>query len=107
MNKISHIGQRFAWGEDGELDRKLVTRCALARVCGVCGDPLGRPIAFVCTAEEKAAGVLHAPPMHEACATSVTDLLGGHLVLTAGFEFIRPSRGDEDPQVRFKPNSVL
>lgn len=33
------------------LDKAWVTRCALSRICGVCAEPLGRPIAFVGTPE--------------------------------------------------------
>ena len=88
-------------------DRSWVTQCALSRICGGCALPLGRPIAFVGTAEEEARNAFHLPPMHEDCAAEFragTDL---HLVTTAGFEFVRPSREDADPLPRFEPNSVL
>ncbi|MCW2543217.1 MAG: hypothetical protein JWM40_769, partial [Frankiales bacterium] len=29
------------------------------------------------------------------------------LVLTAGFEFVRPGRDDVDPEPRFAPNQLL
>lgn len=98
----------FAW-QDGRLHRRTVTRCALARVCGVCGESLGRPIAFVGDADEDARNAFHLPPLHEACAQALAASLGpGHvLVRTGGFEFVRPGRDDPDPAPRFEPNSRL
>ena len=98
----------FAW-EDGVLDRRRVTQCALSRVCGGCGLSLGRPIAFVGTAEEVARNELHAPPLHASCADDVRRALdpSWEVVLTGGFEFLRPGRDDVDRSVRFAPNSVI
>lgn len=98
----------FAWA-DGELDRGKVTQCALSRVCGACGLSLGRPIAFVGTADEVARNELHAPPLHASCAEDVRRALDPtwEVVLTGGFEFIRPARDDIDRSVRFTPNSVI
>ncbi|WP_370249725.1 hypothetical protein [Nocardioides sp.] len=99
--------EAFAW-EDGGWSRRLVTRCALARVCGACGTPLGRPIAFLGDAEETARNAFHAPPMHRACAEGLQGPVGAtHLVLTAGFEFVRPGADDPDTRVRCAPNSLL
>ncbi|KRC48843.1 hypothetical protein ASE19_18155 [Nocardioides sp. Root79] len=104
LTGVTGVGWR-----DGELDRRAVTRCALARVCGVCGTPLGRPIAFVGDFDEDARNSFHAPPLHLACARGVIAEAGpGHvLVCTGGFEFVRPGRDDADPLPRFEPNSRL
>lgn len=98
----------FAW-EDGRLTRRMVVRCALARVCGACGRPLGRPIVFLGTAEETARNAFHLPPLHSECVEAVRDLGGApdQIVRTAGFEFVRPQRDDRDPEPRYQPNSVL
>ncbi|GAA4823409.1 hypothetical protein GCM10025786_34380 [Nocardioides caeni] len=98
----------FAW-PDGVLDRRRVTRCALARICGACEQPLGRPIVFLGTSREQHRNEFHSPPLHERCAGPVRELLGGDCVevRTAGFEYVRPGREDADPLPRFVPNSVL
>lgn len=105
----------FAWGGslvDGvEPARALVTRCALSRVCGWCGGSLGRPIAFVGTPDEIARNELHVPPLHASCADDLLAAPGADpawsLVLTAGFEFVRPVKADVDRRSRFVPNSLL
>ena len=100
------------------LVRKLVTRCALARVCGSCGEPLGRPIAFVGTIDERDRNAFHFPPLHVVCADELrsrwadlpADGQAGQEwieVLTAGFEFVRPGADDEDRRPTFQPNSLL
>ncbi len=98
----------FAWDE-GALVRRTVTQCALSRVCGGCGTSLGRPIAFVGTADEVARNAFHAPPLHATCADDVRRALEPtwEVVLTSGFEYVRPVAGDPDPLPRFVPNSVL
>lgn len=98
----------FAW-EDGRLTRRMVVRCALARVCGACGKPLGRPIAFLGTAEETARNAFHLPPLHAECVDAVRTGVDGswQLVRTAGFDFVRPQRGDRDPEPRYVPNSLV
>ncbi|KAA1418890.1 hypothetical protein F0U44_10455 [Nocardioides humilatus] len=95
----------FAW-KDGELDRRMVVRCALARVCGVCGESLGRPIVFVGDADELARNAFHLPPLHATCASAIAGP-DQFVVRTGGFEFVRPSRDDPDPQPRFEPNSLI
>jgi hypothetical protein len=77
-------------------------------VCGVCADPLGRPVVFVGTAEELARQVFHAPPLHRACADDLVARVGDgwQAVEVAAFEFIRPHRDDLDRRSRFEP-SVL
>ena len=89
-----------------EPTRAWVTQCALSRICGVCEDGLGRPIAFVGTPRERDRLEFHLPPMHEACATSVVED-DQVVVTTSGFEFIRPDRDDPDQTPRFAPNSLL
>ena len=98
----------FAWA-DGELVKAKVTQCALSRVCGGCGQSLGRPIAFVGTANEVGRNAFHAPPMHAGCAEDVRRALdpSWEVVLTGGFEFVRPAKGDEDRSATFQPNSLL
>ncbi len=98
----------FAW-PDGVLDPRKVTQCALSRVCGGCGRSLGRPIAFVGPGEEVARNAFHAPPLHATCADDVRRLVAPswEVVLTAGFEYVRPARDDTDRRPRFEPNSLL
>ena len=86
--------------------RSWVTRCALSRICGVCGESLGRPIAFRGTAAEVGRNAFHLPPMHVACAATLR-LPETELVTTSGFEFVRPTSYDEDRRPTFQPNSLL
>ncbi|MGI8646319.1 MAG: hypothetical protein ACR2JD_08380 [Nocardioides sp.] len=99
----------FAWGPSlDELDGRRVTQCALSRICGSCGTPLGRPIAFVGTAAEVGRNAFHAPPLHVSCGQSlVGERAEWSLVTTAGFEFVRPGREDDDRRPTFWPNSLL
>ena len=108
----------FAWGDAtdpttglGELEKRRVTQCALSRVCGVCAEPLGRPIVFVGTPEEVARNAFHAPPLHDACARDLLQFPGAdadwRLVTTAAFEFVRPAREDLDHQPTFQPSVLL
>lgn len=105
-----------------DLDRRRVTQCALSRVCGVCGSGLGRPIAFLGSADETARNAFHFPPAHLECAERLLtayDRLsepvlgqsgpveGWELVTTAGFEFVRPGRHEDDRRPTFRPNSIL
>ena len=72
---------------------------------------LGRPIAFLGTADEVARNAFHLPPMHVACAEDLRSGPGAdptwQLVTTSGFEFVRPAREDLDQTPRFEPNSLL
>ncbi len=105
-------------GDVSAVVKKRAIRCALSRVCGVCGETLTRPIAFAGPEAETQAGLLVFPPMHLACAQAQLAALGkgpglGHptvagpwaLVTTGGFDLVRPTRRG-DP-VHFHPNSVL
>ncbi len=98
----------FAWPE-GTLDPRRVVQCALSRVCGGCGSSLGRPIAFVGTDDEVGRNAFHAPPLHEACARLLRDLgtVGSSIVLTGGFEFVRPTGAGPDQLPTFVPNSII
>ncbi|MEO6472433.1 MAG: hypothetical protein ABIR57_10840 [Aeromicrobium sp.] len=98
----------FAW-PGGGLDPRKVTQCALSRVCAGCGRSLGRPIAFVGTAEDVQRNAFHSPPLHQGCAEALVDLgiAGSSLVLTAGFEFVRPTAEAVDKRPVFVPNSLL
>jgi hypothetical protein len=102
----------FAWGDTlDDLVGKRVTQCALSRICGVCGEPLGRPVAFVGTAREVGRNAFHQPPLHAHCAEDLRRLPGAdpewQVVTTAGFEFVRAGREDEDRRPTFQPNSLL
>jgi hypothetical protein len=99
----------FAWGDSlDDLVGARVTQCALSRICGSCGRPLGRPIAFLGTAVEVGRNAFHAPPLHLECATELRgERPDWELVTTAGFEFVRPAREDLDRRPRFEPNSLL
>lgn len=106
----------FAWEVDadgalGPLVGRRVTQCALSRICGVCGRSLGRPVAFVGTPREVARNAFPAPPLHAGCAEQLRAWPGSdpgwQVATTAGFEFVRPSREDEDRRPTFQPNSLL
>jgi len=101
--------QLFAWGDSlDDLVGARVTQCALSRICGACGRPLGRPVAFVGTPSEVGRNAFHAPPLHVSCADDVLrERDDWVLVTTAGFEFVRPGREDEDRRPTFEPNSLL
>jgi len=101
----------FAWSDslaDRDMVGARVTQCALSRICGSCGRSLGRPIAFVGTELEVGRNAFHAPPLHLACAQEiVVERDDWTLVTTAGFEFVRPAREDQDRRPTFQPNSLL
>ena len=103
------------------LDSRRVTQCALSRVCGVCGAGLGRPIAFLGTEREVGRNAFHFPPSHLECASRLVEEYAGtsaaalgheegaqrQIVLTAGFEFLRPGKDQDDRRSVFCPNSVI
>lgn len=113
--------------EDGGFDVRSVSkrraiRCALSRICGLCGTSLGWPVAFLGTEQEVADNALHFPPLHEACAEAALGVylplgegaLGIEappqewvLVTTSGFEIERPADRRGDQRVVFHPNSVV
>ena len=106
----------FAWdpasdGGLGDLVGRRVTQCALSRICGVCAEPLGRPVVFLGTPTEVGRNAFHAPPLHASCAEDLRRFPGAdpdwRVVPTAGFEFVRPAREDLDRRPTFQPNSLL
>jgi hypothetical protein len=110
--------QPFAWThEDGtgwvdtdpeSLNPRRVTQCALSRLCGVCAEPLGRPVVFVGTPEEVHRNSFHAPPLHEECARGlVARVARWQVVATAAFEYVRPGRDDLDKRPRFEPSVLI
>ena len=103
------VTQLFAWADSlDDLVGARVTQCALSRICGGCGRPLRRPIGFVGSAAEVGRNAFHAPPLHVECARSLlAERPDWALVTTAGFEFVRPAREDEDRRPTFRPNSLL
>ncbi|WP_027862850.1 hypothetical protein [Marmoricola sp. URHB0036] len=111
----------FASMGDLGLDKRKVTQCALSRICGVCGDSLARPVAFLGSEDEAERNEFHFPPTHRACAEAAIEVWGsrsaslGHasqpsswaLVTTSGFEFVRPTAEWVDRRPVFAPNSVI
>ena len=112
----------FASKGDLGLDKRKVTQCALSRICGVCGESLARPVAFLGSALEADRNAFHFPPSHVQCAEAALEVWAegysvalGHasqpegwvLVTTSGFEYIRPSGESEDRRSVFSPNSVI
>lgn len=123
----------FASGGGGTVRRvnhKRVPQCALSRICGMCGETLGRPIAFLGTELEVGRNAFHFPPMHVECAETAQTLyaelpanalgIGDQeafgeagdephepwvLVTTSGFEYVRPSTEQVDRRPVFEPNS--
>lgn len=118
---VGELGAPASGATAATLDRRRVTQCALSRVCGVCGAGLGRPIAFVGTEEEVGRNAFHFPPSHLECAsrlleeyTGTREAVLGHeegaerqIVLTAGFEYLRPGKEQDDRRPVFCPNSVI
>jgi hypothetical protein len=104
------------------LNKRRVTQCALSRICGVCGDALGRPVAFLGPHEELHRMAFHFPPVHVECGDAVlASVLGVEwgvlgqtapverwmLVTTGGFEHERAQAHDLDRRPTFRPNSVI
>ena len=112
----------FASRGDLGLDKAKVVQCALSRVCGVCGESLGRPVAFLGSREEAARNEFHFPPTHESCAEHAAATWAGDwpaalgqstapaawtIVTTSGFEFVRMDGDAVDRRPVFSPNSLL
>ncbi len=114
------------------LNHKRAPQCALSRVCAMCGETLGRPIAFMGTQLEVDRNGFHFPPLHADCAETAlewyaalpADALGigdrealgevgsephepWHIVHTSGFEFVRPTSEQLDRRPVFEPNSPI
>jgi hypothetical protein len=112
----------FACTSAREVDPRRVPQCALSRVCGICGSGLGRPIAFLGSADEAARNAFHFPPAHLDCAQALLEAYDGvdaavlgqpepldswALVTTAGFEYVRAGHDQVDRRPTFQPNSRL
>ncbi len=116
----------FACEDDGgalnhsAVVKRRAIRCALSRICGICGETLTRPITFFGATAEWEAGLFTFPPTHQSCAQAALEIfvpLGGRhlgqaqpplqwvLVATGGFDLIRPTR--HGGVVQFRPNSVI
>ena len=111
---VGGIGEiPFASMGDLGLDKAKVIQCALSRICGVCAETLGRPVAFLGSAEEAEAQRVPLPTDARALRGDRARALGadwtaalGHpsaprewrLVTTSGFEFVRMAqRGGRPP----------
>ncbi|MGZ4427420.1 MAG: hypothetical protein ACXVXB_08055 [Nocardioidaceae bacterium] len=112
--------------DDGEPDLATVVKrraiqCALSRICGLCGAPLTYGVTLVGSPAEATANAFRFPPLHRECASAALDLypplgvpvLGQPavthewaLVVTGGFELVRPARRSADMRVEFHPNAV-
>lgn len=113
----------FACGADG-IDvplKRLVLQCALSRICGLCGRSLSWGVTFVGSPGEADANAFHFPPLHQACAAAALEVyprlgvpvLGQAdpldewaLVVTGGFELVRPASRQGDMRVSFAANSI-
>jgi len=104
----------------GEVVKKRVVQCALSRICGLCGRSLSYGVTFLGSPEEAEANLFHFPPLHRECAEAALDLyprlgvpvLGQLLVLhewamvvTGGFELVRPESREGDMRMAFRMNS--
>jgi hypothetical protein len=100
--------------------KKRAIRCALSRICGICGASLTWPIAFIGTPIEVTDNLFIYPPLHPECADEAVATLGGkgpgvlgheddvthwEMLLTGGFDLIRPSV--HGGPVLFRPNSPI
>jgi hypothetical protein len=112
--------------DDGDPDlatvvKKRAIQCALSRICGLCGLPLTYGVTLVGSPAEAEANAFHFPPLHHECAHAALGLypplevpvLGQPavthewaLVVTGGFELVRPARRTADMRVEFHPNAV-
>ncbi len=127
--------REFKDGGGGTIRRVVIKRvwqCALSRICGLCGETLSRPVAFLGTQLEVDRNAFHFPPMHHECAETAQQVYAGlpadalgigarealgdrgsepHepwvVVTTSGFEFVRPSSEQVDKRPVFEPNSLL
>lgn len=112
--------------DDGTVDlgavvKKRAIQCALSRICGLCGESLSWGVTFLGSPEEGEDNLFHFPPLHRECAEAALELypplevpvLGQQLVLhewalvvTGGFELVRPAGRGGDMRVGFRPNSA-
>ena len=100
--------------------KKRAIRCALSRICGVCGTSLTWPVAFIGEPAEAADNLFIYPPLHPACADEAVATFGGvaggvlghaqavshwQTILTGGFDLVRPTV--HGAPVMFRPNSPI
>jgi hypothetical protein len=100
--------------------KKRAIRCALSRICGVCGTSLTWPVAFLGTSAEATDNLFVYPPLHPVCADEAVATFGGEgrgvlghsdavshwtIVLTGGFDLVRPTV--HGGPVLFRPNSPI
>jgi hypothetical protein len=112
--------------DDGTVDlgavvKKRAIQCALSRICGLCGESLTWGVTFLGSPAEADDNLFHFPPLHQECAEAALELypplavpvLGQQLVLhewalvvTGGFELIRPASRKSDMRMSFRTNSA-
>ena len=107
--------------DHGGVVKKRVVQCALSRICGLCGRSLTWGVTFLGSAGEAEENLFHFPPLHRECAEAALGLyaplgvpvLGQQLVLhewalvvTGGFELVRPASRDGDMRMGFRTNSA-
>lgn len=107
--------------ELGSVVKKRATQCALSRICGLCGASLSWGVTFLGSPQEADDNLFHFPPLHLACAEAALELypplavpvLGQQLVLhewalvvTGGFELVRPASREGDMRMSFRTNSA-
>ena len=107
--------------ELGAVVKKRAVQCALSRICGLCGESLSWGVTFLGSPEEADDNLFHFPPLHRECAEAALEIypplavpvLGQQLVLhewalvvTGGFELIRPASREGDMRVAFRTNSA-
>lgn len=110
--------------DEGDLDHAVLVkrraiRCALSRICGMCGNPLTRPIAFIGPPSEVDSLHFAFPPTHWDCARvaletfraagpgflgQAAEVSDWAIVETGGFDLIRST--SHGSPVAFHPNSV-
>jgi len=105
--------------EDGgfglrEVSKRRAIRCALSRICGLCGISLGWPVAFLGSPEEVDDNALHFPPVHEACADAALSLypaLGAGVLAIDGppdaWVLLTTGGAQSYHEVGYRPGDVL
>jgi hypothetical protein len=103
----------------GTLNPRRAVQCALSRVCAICAQSLGFPLAFLGDAAAAERRAYTYPPMHVPCAEAAVRLYpppepaqrgpapGPRVMLTTGsFELERPTRRGEPVLFRPAPGEV-
>ena len=118
---VDHTQPATGPADLGSVVRARAIQCALSRVCGLCGRSLSWGVTFVGSPAEDEAGAFHFPPSHRECAEAALQLyprlgvpvLGQDaaleewaVVVTGGFELVRPASRQGDMRVWFTANSV-